>query len=200
MKRFKSLLLITAAALSLLCLFGCGKDSQVQEPFGTRSDYKNLDGYYIGMANEVKNDSDITIEENYFIYSDEQMTKVVGTMTVDFDNEGNLKQYEALIGVINIEKLISFSAGDDGSEYYTVVSFNSDGIMTGSDWENIIFNQESSAWILYKGKEKYYKNGSVKSFYEEQYSKDGETDRLIQKTEREYSETGELTVDKSESY
>lgn len=203
MNRFKRLLCLILIVISLTSLLsGCGgkTPSGGQQTLSGRADYTNLPGYYVRLANEIRNDDDVIIGKDYYVFLDEECTKLVGTMSVIFGEDGLLERYEAVIGIMGLEKLISYTCGS-GSSYYSEIKFDREsGAMTESLWENIVVNPETKEESLYKGTATYHDNGKMYKSSEEQYDISGGEEILSSLKELEYSKEGDLVSEVITNY
>lgn len=198
-KRILCALLIAVIAISLA---GCGEkidDAEGDTPVNSSdSEEIALEGYYLRLANEISDNGSV-INRNYIVCQDEELTQAVGTLAATYDENGELEHYEAVIGVLSIEKLISYSVGDNGT-FYTETSYDENGANDSSSWENIVTDPNTGITTEYIGTLSYYSSGIDHEFYEEQYITDGTERYLSCVTEREYSEDGSLASETVTNY
>lgn len=195
------------AAVMLICAFaltGCqeeisdGTDDTVSSDGASDSGIVGLDGYYLRTASEVQ-DGDVTVERNYIICLDEELTQAVGTMYAQYSETGELKHYEAVVGIVAIEKLLTYSTGNNGS-YFTCVNYNNDNVVESSEWINTVTDPDTGVTTVYEGTLTYYESGVDHEFHEEQYVVEGDDRYLSCVTEREYDENGALASENITNY
>lgn len=188
----RRVLAASCALLTLFSLFGCGSKASKN-----LYDELRLDGYYIKLANDVT-DGELTVEENYYIFEDPEKTRLVGTMTVIYDQEQRPKQYMAIIGIFYTEKLISFQriTSDDGTDLYisyTTQSYNEQSVLIEDSWENTTVDPDTGEVSTSKGVKTFYDNGKDKSVREDRYVGEGDSAKLVSTSIIERDEEGNIT-------
>ena len=134
-------------AVSLVCLCGCGSepiDNELPveneagvEGFNT-SYGVNLPGYYVRVVSNVS-EGDKVVQRNFYVCTDEEMTKAVGTLSASYGEDEELTGYEAVIGVLAVEKLITYRVVDNGS-FYSEINFGDGTVTESSSWKNIVID------------------------------------------------------------
>ena len=185
MKLFIKIICFALALTAALSLVAC-KKNKIDEAV----DYGYVEGYYSELAYETKSDGSTT-EFIYLLCTDEELTNAVGKKVVNFDMQGNMTGYTITIGVKKIERLISYSCGENAS-YYSDITFDKDEKMTVASWENVETNTETGVTTKNIGVQEFYENGKVKTETVEIYT----NDKLDSKTVKEYNEEGELVSEK----
>ena len=194
-------------AVSLVCLCGCGSepiDNELPvendagvEGFNT-SYGVNLPGYYVRVVSNVS-EGDKVVQRNFYVCTDEEMTKAVGTLSASYGEDEELTGYEAVIGVLAVEKLITYRVVDNGS-FYSEINFGDGTVTESSSWKNIVIDSETGETITYKGTQSYYSDGSEHKFREEKYVSADGGEYLESVTEREYDESGKMISENITNY
>lgn len=199
MRKSKALLCLISIVLLLLALCGCDDNSEGGNGQLGSHDKIALDGYYIKLTNEVRN-GDKVVEGNYYVCIDKACTQVVGSMTVAYDTStGKMREYKAVIGIVSIEKMISFSK-NDSSSYYSSMTFGENQAMSLGEWENVTIDPENGVMTTSLGNVTYFANGIEKDYHEEQYIGSGKKKYLACVIERVISENGSLVSENITNY
>lgn len=180
----KKIFAAAAALVMLISLAGCAGSANTAN---TENGY--FEGYYSGLAYEVKSGDGVITEQMYYLCSDPELSKVVGRKDVYYDEKtGEMNKYTVTIGTTKISQIVSYTNGDDASYYSEIIYDDNEKVSNGS-WESNYINSDGVG-VKELGHQEYYSGGNtVKSFHLEEY-RDGE---LYQTTNREYDEAGNMT-------
>ena len=195
-------------AVSLVCLCGCGSEPinnelPVENEVGVEgfntSYGVSLPGYYVRVVSDVS-EGDKVVQRNFYVCTDEEMTKAVGTLTASYGENEELTGYEAVIGVIAVEKLVTYSVVDGVSSFYSEINFSAEGITESSSWKNIVIDSDAGETATYIGTQSYYSDGSEHVYREEKYVSADGGEYLESVTEREYDESGKMISENITNY
>ena len=194
-------------AVSLVCLCGCGSEPIDNElPIeneagaeGFNTSYGvSLPGYYVRVVSDISEGGKV-VQRNFYVCTDEELTKAVGTLTASYGEDEELTGYEAVIGVLAVEKMITYSVVDSGS-FYSEISFSDEGVTESSSWNNVVADTETGETVTYKGTQSYYSDGSEHEYREEKYVSADGVEYLESVTEREYDESGKMISENITNY
>lgn len=191
---------ILTLAVVLLCFAGCKKEETAAKlDFGEKGDYTKLDGYYLALQYDIKSSRDIVVEKDYFVFLDEECTKLVGTMIVSFNDDGVFEKYEAAIGILRVEELINYYQ-TESSGLYTKMCFSDNDKLSSVEWENIYGDPVTGEGTITSGNIECHSNGNYKTSFEEEYTFSPDKKYLSATTEREYGSNGGLLSEKTVKY
>lgn len=191
MKKF--LMIGLALLMALSCLCGCADDNAaVDSP--SAGEYGAYEDFFPKLTYEVKNQDGKITEQMYGLYRDEEFKTVVGMKDVYFSEEtGKMNQYIVTLGLIVLEKTVTFREDNNGNTFLTEMLYNSDGIVTKGNSENNYVNADGVK-IREVAQQEYHTDGiSVKKLKVEVY-RDGE---LASTTVQTFDEDGNLTSEEA---
>lgn len=175
------------------------------DTFLSRDDYTLLGSYYYVESYRVETEEGGVMTElgvdMYLDYDEDSgYSNADGVLVVYYDEEGNITGYEAYVGLNPVRQTVNYQVGIDSS-YFTAITMDSEGVMTGVLWDNTVTNTETGVTTYYTGIETYYESGSIERSYEEQYtvSDDGIL-TISQTTTKEYDEDGNIVTDETVTY
>lgn len=199
MKKLRGLFCLITVFVLFLTLCGCDENIGSNNSQLGSHDKIALDGYYIKLSNEVT-DGNVVVEGNYLVCLDRACTQVVGSMTVAYNHEsGKMREYKAVIGIMTIEKMISFNK-DDTSSYYTSMTLDDNQLLSAGEWENVTIDSESGVMNTSIGTVTYFTNGIEKEYHEEQYIGSGKSKYLASIIDRTIAENGSLVSETITNY
>ncbi len=184
---FRKITALAAAALMMAALSGCALQTL------KNSDYGEFEGYFSELSYEVTNDAGDVTEQMYILHTDEEHRDSVGKKDVYFDDNGEMYKYNVTIGSDRVEEIVSFTKGED-SGFYSELHFDENEVMIKAVWDNSYISDDGESERDY-GEREYFPDGkTVKREYTERYI----GGKLIERITREYSESGDLTLEKTE--
>ncbi len=175
------------------------------DTFLSRDDYTLLGNYYYVESYRVETEEGGVMTElgidMYLNYDEDSgYSNADGVLAIYYDEDGNITGYEAYVGLNPVRQTVNYQVGTDCS-YFTAITMDSDGVMTGVLWDNTVTNAETGITTYYSGIETYYENGVIERSYEEQYivGDDGIL-TISQTTTKEYDEDGNIVTDETVEY
>lgn len=187
MKRF--LMIGLALLMALSCFSGCG-DGETPVDSPSAGEYGAYEDLFPKLTYEVKTQDGKITEQMYGLYRDEELTTLVGMKDVYFSEEtGKMNQYIVTIGLIILEKTVTFKEDNKGNTFLSEMHYSSDGVVAKGNSENNYVDAEGVK-IREVAQQEYYSDGaSVKKLKVEVY-RDGE---LASTTVQTFDEQGNVT-------
>ena len=160
-------------------------------------EYAEVEGYYTRLASDVYYEDGTLAALTYYVCVDKECTMAVGSKAVAFDEEGNFKKYEVVIGVTTIEKVITKEMTTNGYSY-TSITYDQDGYFIRGEFEMVAYNSTTKVTSRTTGYQEYYNRNVLKTVHEEYYeTPDGGVEKLISTTDKSYAENGSLKEEKT---
>lgn len=188
----KKFLMIGLAILLIFCgVCGCA-DNEAAVDSPSAGEYGAYEDLFPKLTYEVKGQDGKVTEQMYTLYRDEEFKTIVGMKDVYFSEEtGKMNQYIVTIGLIVVEKTVTFREDDKGNTFLTEIHYDSSGAATRGNSENNYVDDEGVK-IREVAEQEYYEDGvTVKKLEVETY-RDGE---LSSTMVQNFDEEGKLITE-----